>query len=344
MPFKLKQLFLNFVLFDFCWTFAIESASGGSQDTFKDYFAHIYNPGLIITNFISFFLFCLSVYFFLWFFNKKGNHAWGYLFTLLSIPLIILLRYFLQEVFAPAFLGFHNYDPEATFSSYMNSNKYYAVYYTGFGIVFFYLQNNRYKDKIQHELKLQNRQAELDYLKSQINPHFLFNNLSNIYSLIYSKSDNALPAVDKLSKLLRYMLYEKKEKVPLVEEVIYLESFIDLQKLRYDYELMLDINLFCRDNKIEIAPLLLIPLVENAFKHGVFKDSNNPLIIDLQTTDNEVLFTVKNKTGHHEKDKTSGIGLVNLRRRLELLYANKHKLEITDSGNNFKVQLKIQYK
>jgi two-component system LytT family sensor kinase len=104
-------------------------------------------------------------------------------------------------------------------SYYLQDNKYFSIPYTAFGIVYYFLQSNRYKEVEKNELELQNRQAELEYLKSQINPHFLFNNLNSIYSLIYHKSDKALKAVEQLSSLLRYMLYEKNKEVLLTEEV-----------------------------------------------------------------------------------------------------------------------------
>jgi two-component system, LytTR family, sensor kinase len=341
MPFKLKQLSLFFIPFYFCWTFAMEFTNGNDLDFIKGYFTGKHSLGLIITTILSFFLYSLAAYFFLWFFAKKGNHLWGYLFILVCIPLIIMFRYFLQEIFAPAFLGFHNYYSGIKLTDYMMDNKYYSVYYSGFGIIFYYLQSNRYKDFVQQELKIQNRQAELDYLKSQVNPHFLFNNLNNIYSLIYNKSGNALSAVEKLSNLLRYMLYEKKEKVLLTEEITYLQNFIDLQKFRYDYDLPLSVRFVVNDKKLEIAPLLLIPLIENAFKHGDFKDREFPLVIDLQTRGNELSFTVKNKKGQYEKDKIPGIGVANLKRRLELLYAGKHELIIADTESGHTTQLKI---
>jgi two-component system LytT family sensor kinase len=342
MKFRLGRFILFFILFHFLWGLALQSADGQAGNYFTKYFSGENRLGLMITSMISFFLYSLSAYFFLWYFGKKANHQWGYIPIILCVVPIILFRYALQEMFAPAFLGFHNYHTGVTLAYYISDNKYFAIYYTGFGILFYYLQSSRYKDFIQHELQIQNRQAELDYLKSQINPHFLFNSLNNIYSLIYNKSDNALVAVEKLSGLMRYILYEKKGKVPLAEEVNYLHNFIDLQKLRYDYELPLDASINIPDDAtVQIAPLLLIPPVENAFKHGNFTDAATPLLINLKVENGKLHFEVKNKKGRHERNDTHGIGIANLKRRIELLYPQRHTIIIKETETTFHFTLEI---
>ncbi|MBL7702013.1 MAG: sensor histidine kinase [Ferruginibacter sp.] len=340
MKFRTGRFILFFILFDFLWGLALQSADGGAGDYFLDYFSGNNWFGLLATNMLSFFLYSLSAYFFLWYFGKKSDHRYGYIPILLCLVPIILFRYALQEMFAPAFLGFHNYHNKVSLAYYISDNKYYAIYYTGFGILFYYLQSTRYKDYIQQELQIQNRQAELDYLKSQINPHFLFNSLNNIYSLIYSKSDNALAAIEKLSGLMRYILYEKKGKVPLAEEVNYLHNFIDLQKLRYDYVLPLSV-LIDIPADAEIAPLLLIPPVENACKHGNFTDPEMPLTINLLVKNRKLYFEVKNKKGKHQQRNDHGIGIANLKRRVELLYPHKHSITIQETETVYHFTLEI---
>lgn len=319
----------------------MQSADGQVGNFFAAYFTGKNKFGLLVTSILSFSLYSLSAYFFLWYFGKRSDHRWGYIPILLCIVPIIMFRYALQEIFAPLFLGFHNYYKGVTMSSYISDNKYFAIYYTGFGILFYYLQSTRYKDFIQQELRIQNRQAELDYLKSQINPHFLFNSLNNIYSLIYAKSDNALVAVEKLSGLMRYILYEKEGKVPLTEEINYLYNFIDLQKLRYDFELPLSVSINAGDSLVQIVPLLLIPPVENAFKHGNFADAGMPLVINLLVCNGKLFFEVKNKKGKHERNNISGIGIANLKRRLELLYPQKHIISIKETETAYHLILEI---
>jgi two-component system LytT family sensor kinase len=120
----------------------------------------------------------------------------------------------------------------------------------------------------QVQLQLQNRQTELSFLRSQVNPHFLFNNLNNIYALVYEQSSQALPAIAGLSELLRYMLYNTSETVLLSTELNYIEKYIELQQLRFERPSLISANQNCSDENSKIPPLLLIPFIENAFKHG----------------------------------------------------------------------------
>jgi two-component system LytT family sensor kinase len=258
MPFKFKQLLLYFILFNFIWSISLGANSGSFYSYFAGIFKNFTSFGLKITTTVSFFLYVLSAYYFLWFFTKRKKQVAAFFLILLCIPLVILFRYFLEEMICPFIFGFQNYNPATTLSYYLLDNKYFSIPYTAFGIIYYFLQSNRYKEAEKSELELQNRQAELEYLKSQINPHFLFNNLNSIYSLIYHKSDKALKAVEQLSSLLRYMLYEKNKEVLLTEEVDYLKNFIELQKLRFDYEIPLVVNI---DNKIAMKKL---PLITNS--------------------------------------------------------------------------------
>jgi two-component system, LytTR family, sensor kinase len=343
MPFKFKQLLLYFILFNFIWSISL----GANNGSFYSYFAAIFNNytsfGLKITTTISFFLYALSGYYFLWYCTKRKKQAVAFFLILLCIPLVILFRYFLEEMICPVILGFQNYNPSTTLSYYLLDNKYFSIPYTAFGIVYYFLQSNRYKEVEKSELELQNREAELEYLKSQINPHFLFNNLNSIYSLVYHKSEKALKAIEQLSSLLRYMLYEKNIEVLVTEEVDYLKSFIELQKLRFDYEIPLVVNIDNKNSDKKIAPLLLIPLVENAFKHGDFKHPEFPLVIQLLNFNNELIFTTENKKGQYQKDKVNGIGITNLKRRLELIYPNRYLFDIEDNKKSYKATLKIKW-
>ncbi len=190
--------------------------------------------------------------------------------------------------------------------------------------------------------------TELNFLKAQINPHFLFNTLNNLYSLA-NKSDSPelSEGISKLSNLMRYMLYESNnEKVPLNSEIEYIQSFIEIQKLRLAEEddFIIQFNIEGETDHILIAPMLMIPFVENAFKHGInFKDSSI-IKIELKISYNQLIFSVFNsnyKVDNELEKGKSGIGLENMKRRLELLYPNGHALEIKEEDEVHGAILKL---
>ncbi len=200
-------------------------------------------------------------------------------------------------------------------------------------------ENQRAKEKENENLK-----TELSLLRSQVSPHFMFNIMNNMVALARKKSEILEPSLIKLSSLLRYMLYETEEKVPLQKEIEYLESYIDLQSQRFGSKVKIKTSMNKTEDHLEIEPMLLIPFVENAFKHGTGLIENAEIDIDLKTEKNLLYFSVRNKfnDGTDEvKDKSSGIGLVNVQRRLDLLYGNKHSLLITKHDDWFVVSLQI---
>lgn len=195
-------------------------------------------------------------------------------------------------------------------------------------------------------LRSEKLEAELKFLKSQINPHFLFNALNNIYALTVIKSDRAPDNLLKLSGMLRYMLYETKEEtVPLEKEIAYLRHFIDLHLLKDSQGLNVQVNFDDARPGLRIAPMLLLPFVENAFKHSKIEDLKNGWIrIDLRTQPDGVELKVENSrpAGGSPKDKVGGIGLRNVRRQLELLYPDQHTLEVREGAQDFSIFLKIK--
>lgn len=204
-----------------------------------------------------------------------------------------------------------------------------------------WFEAQKYKDELIKE-----RQAgEIALLRSQVNPHFLFNTLNNIYSLVYNKSDEAPEAVMKLSSIMRYMLYDSNTDIVAVnKEVEYLNSFIELQQLRITQKGFVEIKVNGSMENRNIAPMLLIPFVENAFKHG---DKNHcpGIIINLNMETDRFVFTVENhlKTNNHAPaEESGGFGLGNIKRRLGLLYPEKHELKINKSEDKFKIELIIQ--
>lgn len=200
-------------------------------------------------------------------------------------------------------------------------------------------------DKYEQAKQEETLKTELSFLRSQISPHFVFNILNNITALARLKSDALEPTVMKLSSLLRYMLYEtNEEKVSLQTEIEYLQSYIDLQQQRFGSKAVINITLETGNMALEIEPMLLIPFVENAFKHGISMIEEPQIDISLHIREKTLQFSVSNKynTDAEEiKDKTSGIGLANVKRRLNLLYGKEHELTISRSGGWYKVFLQL---
>jgi len=204
--------------------------------------------------------------------------------------------------------------------------------------------------QLTNSLKQEKLAAELKFLKAQIHPHFLFNTLNNLYALTLKKSSKAPEVVLKLSDLLDYMLYEcNVAKVSLEKEINMLENYIELEKIRYGNELKVN---FTKDEDLSgffISPMLLLPLVENSFKHGVSGEIHEKWIkIDLSTKQQFIEFSIENSRDANALNKkesyTEGIGLKNVIRRLELVYKNKHQIKIEDKGESFKVILTIDTK
>jgi two-component system LytT family sensor kinase len=202
------------------------------------------------------------------------------------------------------------------------------------------IADNLAKEKENEYLK-----TELSLLRSQVSPHFMFNVLNNMVALARKQSDLLEPSLIKLSSLMRYMLYETdEEKVSLEKETEYLQSYIDLQRQRFSKKVIINVNMQTTDRLYDIEPMLLIPFVENAFKHGTGMIEQAQIDIDLKAVNNKLQFTVSNNydpSSVEVKDKASGIGLTNVQRRLELLYPNHHTLQITRKNEKFIVSLQI---
>ncbi len=199
-------------------------------------------------------------------------------------------------------------------------------------------------ERLKKEMENEKMASELALLKSQINPHSLFNNLNSIYSLAIKKSDDAPKAIVKLSEMMRYMLYDSTaEQINLSKEVEHLHNYIDLQKLRINRQTKINFETVGDIETKSIEPMLLEPFVENAFKHGDVFQEKAKIDICLKVEDNQLFFKVENtlaKNGH-VKDKHSGIGLKNIEKRLHLLYPERHHLQIQQDGDTFKVSLKL---
>ena len=211
-------------------------------------------------------------------------------------------------------------------------------------IIFRLVVNRIRAERREKEAKAERLTSELKFLRSQVSPHFLFNTMSNLVSLARQQSSLLEPSLIKLSELLRYMLYESnEEEISIAREIEHLQNYIELQQLRFGDDVAVTLRLTnnCPDCLVE--PMLLIPFIENAFKHGVAL-VHKPYIDIVLTVDNKTLdFQVRNNysDANLSKDKNSGIGLVNLKNRLSLLYPGKHKLTICDEDGVYSVHLNI---
>ncbi|MBE0646859.1 MAG: sensor histidine kinase, partial [Bacteroidales bacterium] len=195
------------------------------------------------------------------------------------------------------------------------------------------------------DLEIQNRKSELALLRSQVNPHFLFNTLNNIDTLIRKNPEKASDSVLKLSEIMRYFIYEATtDKVPLEKEVDYLGNFIELQRIRHKDPGFIRFQVSGSPGTMIIAPMLFIPFVENAFKHGSKGNRVSAITVDLWIEPRKIRFEVVNFVEkHHEqvKDSGRGIGLVNVIRRLDLIYPEQYTLSIEEDEEKYMILLEI---
>lgn len=210
----------------------------------------------------------------------------------------------------------------------------------------------KYKDKTQ-ELSKTNLETELAYLKSQIQPHFFFNTLNNLYSLTLDKSDRAPETVLKLSELMSYVIYDAREKtVSLSNEINHINNYIDLERLRFGDRLKLDFDLSGDISGVELPPIIFLPFIENCFKHGTRTRANEiPISIKVEIIDKWLYFSCKNKLSEEPavaskylENENHGVGLKNTERRLKLRYGDDFDLKVSQENGDYLVKLKIPVK
>lgn len=234
------------------------------------------------------------------------------------------------------------------FSISLLTDFYYIVLYMILGGFFRFTVDGFNYMRIKDQLEKQNLTSELALLRSQVNPHFLFNTLNNIHSMIHVSPENAADSIIKLSGIMRYMLYDSStELVALEKEISFLESYISLLEIRVKKRNYITSDISAYPNGILIAPMLLVPFIENAYKHGNKSDNISGIKIKLNITKDQLDFNIENTIVDEEindKDSTSGIGLLNIKRRLELIYPEKHFLNISQRDNIYIVELKLELK
>lgn len=224
--------------------------------------------------------------------------------------------------------------------------------FTSIFLVFFsmglrVLERHSLTEKLQKDLEKEKLNSELAFLKNQISPHFFFNTLNNIYSLISINAEDSQKAVLKLSKLMRYLLYESEQGNTLLSnEIAFMNNYIDLMKLRMSDKIGLSVSFPEKPDEISIPPLLFIPFIENAFKHGISYREKSFIDIRMEAEKDALQFTCKNSLIKNREDSEtshSGIGLENVSKRLSLLFPGKHDLKIIKSESEFEVKLNISF-
>lgn len=275
------------------------------------------------------------------------------LYTYLLIIVVGLAKYYFVSLDRFEYVRVSHYKDDNpnfpvyfTFFQYMNKTLFTGTFVSllayGFGLTL----NWHNGEKKRRELESEKRNAELAFLRMQFDSHFLFNTLNSIYSLTLHKNDEAPKAVLQLSDMMRYMIYENEDEdhqVALEKEIGYLENYINLQKTRFGHSVHVE---FLIDGDVtgkRIVPMLLLPFIENGFKHGDLTNSLHPLKVHLVIDEERIVMRVRNRKNLDKKYYVGGIGLDNIKKRLELLYPNKYQLNVDESGEFFQTELIIVF-
>jgi len=319
------------------------------------------------------------VLFFGFFYGKYGNdYSWYFLESLVMVPFLMIATYLTIYLILPYYLKKRKLIPvlffeitllftvtlgERVFLRIINDLP--VVFNELFGVTFLYLflETNFVvgiafaieivkkwfeQQKEKHEMEKSNLETELNLLKAQLHPHFLFNTMNNLYSLSVERSAKTSEGIAKISELLRSILYDCNEaEIELDKEIKLIENYIDLEKMRYGNRLNLSFNVDGNTTGKKIAPMLFFTFVENCFKHGSSKNPENPFIeIKISAENKKILFFTENNkplnSGNSSKKKHGGVGLANARKRLDIIYSKKYNLKISDKPDVFKVRLEIK--
>lgn len=285
----------------------------------------------------------LCVYFIIYYLAPKLYYRQKYAAFIGAAILTVLCTSAIGTYVAWTFIGVHdeyNFNTLLHFISHFFDFSVVAIIFTIIVLIEYYYR----KDKKNKQLETERLEAELNFLKAQMNPHFLFNALNSIYVLIDEDKCKSKDTLVKFSALLRYQLYDcAKQNTSLAEEYQFLSDYIALEKIRSGESLKIEFEASDVQSPNIIAPLLLIPFVENAFKHiSHFSDRANFIRIKACESEKKLIFTVANSFDGTKTQTSGGIGLVNVRRRLELLYPEKHTLKISTLDNMYQIQLEIQ--
>ncbi|MFD1094629.1 sensor histidine kinase [Salegentibacter chungangensis] len=273
------------------------------------------------------------------------KRKWKYLILsqLLVIGLFTGLRFLFEEVIIYNLTGIHNYKQASrAFGFYLFDNSYYALRVIILALIFYMVKHVLNTNQRMNELKLQKKKAELQNLKAQLSPHFLFNTLNSFYSDLYDKAPETSNDILKLSEMLRYVTYEnEQDQVTLKDEVTFLQNYIDLYQRRFDNKAHIKVSFPQGLTNRKIPSLLLIHFIENAFKHGILTDKEHPVIIKLETRNDRLILSTENAFKENTNYDRKGIGYKNIQKRLDLLFRENYRLDIEEQDDYFKVKLDI---
>ncbi len=283
-------------------------------------------------------------YLLIWDRGFQMKRRWQFFLLIgLGIAVFIVLRFFIEEIVYPVTLGFDNYRNDLPFHFYLRDNTLRAFLPVVASLIVFIVDNRLYTEREQLSLKSELRGAELNFLRSQINPHFLFNTLSFMHTKAYAKDQELAEAIRKLSEILRYSIQNSgEEKRTIREEIELLRNFISIHEMRFENNCFVDFNTSKDFLEQKIEPLLLLPFVENAFKHGIFNDPKDPIKIDIEVKKGQMHFRLQNRINHSQKDPGSGIGVSNITRRLSLLYPGKSQFEERTENDHYITSLTLE--
>lgn len=271
---------------------------------------------------------------------QPGKYFWAIPGLLLGMLGFTFLRYFIQEMVFPAFLGFSNYRDNLSFWYYFGDNFRRPLRLIFLSGVIYLLIDQWQKEKRNRQLESAKIDAELALLRSQVNPHFLFNMLNYVYTEAFMVDKKLANSVLQLSGLLRYGTQNSlKNKTTLQREVAHLQDYIDLMRKRFGDRCHLDFIVQGQVGEQPVEPLLFLPFVENAFKHGIYTQPEYPIQVTLEVNAKQLHFRCKNLINQHQKDEGSGIGIQNVQKRLQLLYPDQYQLKIEEENNVFNVDL-----
>lgn len=264
----------------------------------------------------------------------------GQIFLLFLFP---ALRHIIEEVIIFEITGNHNYNDGSRMNAfYIYDNSYYAIRIILLSMVLYFVKTVWNNTQKINELQLEKKQAELQNLKNQLSPHFLFNTLNSFYADLMDVQPKIADDVLKLSDMLRYVTYENEnDKVYVKDEIQFIQNYIDLFSKRFDNKVSIEFKHSEINQNKQIPSLLLIHFVENALKHGIANNPEKPVKIELNTHNNRLTFSVENYFELNESYDESGIGYKNIRQRLDILFPKNHTLEIQETTDFYKIELNI---
>ncbi|MFC6268917.1 sensor histidine kinase [Frigoriflavimonas asaccharolytica] len=315
----------------------------GGTEGFLNNFQMPLNFNRIIIYTATFAVYFLNFYLLCPYTLKKKSYFKYFLGIIILIIIFGQIRYLLEEVILFHFTGKHNYFEESRkFIFYTFDNSYFAIKGILYSTLMYIFYDSAENQKRVYQLELDFKKAELNFLKSQLEPHFLFNTLNTFYTDLIDSQPETAKDIHRLCELLRYVTYEaEKELMPLKKEIKFIEDYIYLHRKRFEDTMFLDYNIEGAVNEQVVPSLVLIHFVENIFKHGIISDKENPAKIDLKVTDKEVIVSTENLISTSEKYNHNGIGKENLRRRLFAIYQENFTFESEEKEGLFTTLLKL---